>query len=144
MAKTRRDHPIGAAIASSPRRSSSGRAARTRSMTGCAIPIKKTPGRLSDSLPEEILAFLRKHGLAAAGETPPAEALSGGVSSEIWRVPLKSGQACIKRALPPLRVAQLWEAPGQRNRYERPWLETANALVPRAPPQGSSGGEDSF
>ena len=49
----------------------------------------------------------------------PVEALSGGVSSEIWKV----GDVCVKRALPRLRVAQRWEAPVERNRYERLWLE---------------------
>jgi len=97
---------------------------------------------LSDSLPEEVLAFLRKHRLAAAGEMPAAEALSGGVSSDIWRVDLRSGTVCVKRALPRLRVAQLWEAPVERNRYERQWLETANAIVPGAAPRVLAGGDE--
>jgi aminoglycoside phosphotransferase (APT) family kinase protein len=59
------------------------------------------------------------------------EALSGGVSSEIWKV----GAACVKRALPRLRVAQKWEAPIERNRYERLWLETAGAAAPGAAPR---------
>jgi aminoglycoside phosphotransferase (APT) family kinase protein len=99
---------------------------------------------LSDSLPEAVLAFLRKHRLAEANETPAAEALAGGVSSDIWRVRLKSGEVCVKRALPRLRVAQLWEAPVERNRYERLWLETANAIVPGVAPRVLAGGEDCF
>jgi aminoglycoside phosphotransferase (APT) family kinase protein len=86
-------------------------------------------------LPEPVIAFLRKHGLAAAGEIPPAAALSGGVSSDIWRVDLKSGPVCVKRALPRLRVEQLWEVPVERNRYERMWMETANAIIPGAAPR---------
>ena len=93
-----------------------------------------------------MLAFLRKHGLVEADETPAAEALSGGVSSDIWRVQLKSGQAgssiVVKRALPRLRVAQLWEAPVERNRYERLWLETANAIVPGVAPRVLAGGDE--
>jgi aminoglycoside phosphotransferase (APT) family kinase protein len=89
---------------------------------------------LSASLPEPVLAFLRKHGLAAADEVPSASALSGGVSSDIWRVELRSGPICVKRALPRLRVEQLWEVPVERNRYERMWIETANAIVPGVAP----------
>ena len=63
--------------------------------------------------------------------TSPFEELSGGVSSEIWKV----GDACVKRALPRLRVAQLWEAPIERNRYERMWLEAATAAAPGAAPR---------
>lgn len=86
-------------------------------------------------LPESVLAFLRKHGLAAADEVPAAAALSGGVSSDIWRVDLRSGPICVKRALPRLRVEQLWEVPVERNRYERMWIETANAIIPGVAPK---------
>jgi aminoglycoside phosphotransferase (APT) family kinase protein len=57
--------------------------------------------------------------------------LPGGVSSEIWKV----GDVCVKRALPRLRVAQRWEAPIERNRYERMWLEAAAAAAPGAAPR---------
>ena len=91
--------------------------------------------RLSPSLPEEVLAFLRKHRLAAAGELPHAMALAGGVSSDIWRVELAAGPICVKRALPRLRVEQLWEVPVGRNRYERMWMEAANAIIPGVTPK---------
>jgi fructosamine-3-kinase len=92
--------------------------------------------RLSPShLPEEVLAFLRKHRLAEAGELPLATALAGGVSSDIWRVDLKSGPICVKRALPRLRVEQLWEVPVERNRFERMWMETANGIIPGVAPR---------
>jgi aminoglycoside phosphotransferase (APT) family kinase protein len=90
---------------------------------------------LSASLPDEALTLLRRSGLAAAAETPPARALSGGVSSDIWRVELARGPVCVKRALPRLRVAQLWEAPIERNRYERQWMETARLAAPGSAPQ---------
>ena len=86
---------------------------------------------MSASLPEEVLRLLRGAGLAASGETPACEELNGGVSSEIWKV----GEVCVKRALPRLRVAQRWEAPIERNRYERLWLETAAAAAPGAVPR---------
>ena len=71
--------------------------------------------------------MLRSAGL----DTGPVETLSGGVSSEIWKV----GNVCVKRALPRLRVAQRWEAPIERNRYERLWLETAGEAAPGAAPR---------
>jgi aminoglycoside phosphotransferase (APT) family kinase protein len=82
---------------------------------------------LSASLPEPARALLRSAGLA----TDPVEQLAGGVSSEIWKV----GSVCVKRALPRLRVAQRWEAPVERNRYERLWLEAAAAAAPGAAPR---------
>ena len=57
------------------------------------------------------------------------EVLPGGVSSDIWRVDLPGKRICVKRALPRLRVAQVWEAPIERNRYERQWLQTAAHAV---------------
>ena len=82
-----------------------------------------------------VLEFLRRAGLAAADETPAAAPLSGGVSSDIWRVELRSGPVCVKRALPRLRVAQLWEAPVERNRYEWRWMEIAVRAVPGVAPR---------
>ncbi len=79
----------------------------------------------------ELLRFLK----GRFGEPSRIENLSGGVSSDIWRVDLPSGRLCVKRALPRLRVAQLWEAPVERNRYERLWLQTAAAAAPGAAPR---------
>jgi len=90
---------------------------------------------LSASLPEPVLAFLRESGLAAAGESPAATPLAGGVSSDIWKVELRAGTVCVKRALARLRVAQVWEAPVERNVYERRWLETAARIVPGIAPR---------
>jgi 5-methylthioribose kinase len=92
-------------------------------------------GASSASLPDAVLEFLRRAGLAAPRESPRAVPLAGGVSSDIWRVELGRGTLCVKRALPRLKVAQLWEAPVERNRYERRWLETANRIDPGAAPR---------
>ena len=89
---------------------------------------------MSASLPEAVTRLLRRAGL----DTAPVEALSGGVSSEIWKV----GNACVKRALPRLRVAQVWEAPVERNRYERMWLEAAAAAAPGAAPRVLAADDD--
>lgn len=82
-----------------------------------------------------MLAFLRRAGLAAPGESIAATALTGGVSSDIWKVELRAGPVCVKRALPRLRVAQLWEAPVERNRYEWRWMEAAARVAPGSAPR---------
>jgi aminoglycoside phosphotransferase (APT) family kinase protein len=84
---------------------------------------------------EPILAFLQSSGLAGPAEVPAAEPLTGGVSSDIWKVALAGRTICVKRALPRLRVAQVWEAPVGRNRYERLWMGAAAALVPGIAPR---------
>ena len=84
---------------------------------------------------EPILAFLQSSGLAGPTQVPDAEPLTGGVSSDIWKVELEGRTVCVKRALARLRVAQVWEAPVGRNRYERLWMEAANRLVPGIAPR---------
>jgi aminoglycoside phosphotransferase (APT) family kinase protein len=79
----------------------------------------------------DVTGFLKKVGL---GEALSVQALSGGVSSDIWRVELASGPVCVKRALPRLRVAEVWEAPIERNRYERRWMEIAARAAPGSVP----------
>jgi aminoglycoside phosphotransferase (APT) family kinase protein len=88
--------------------------------------------------------MLRAAGLAGPAEAPAAARLAGGVSSDIWRVDLASGAVCVKRALPRLKVAQLWEAPVERNRYEREWLRVAARAAPGSAPQVLAEGDGMF
>jgi aminoglycoside phosphotransferase (APT) family kinase protein len=81
------------------------------------------------------VAALRRLGLLRAGETPRFTRLTGGVSSDIWRVDLAHGPVCVKRALPRLRVAAEWQAPVERNVYEARWMRRAAAAVPEAVPE---------
>ena len=83
-------------------------------------------------VPADIIAALRRMGLAEG--SAPGEPLTGGVSSDIWRVDLPSGPICVKRALPKLRVAADWQAPVSRNRYEARWMARANAAIPGSAP----------
>lgn len=83
----------------------------------------------------KIHAALRRMGLIAAGERPPVTPLTGGVSSDIFRVDLAGGPICIKRALAQLRVAAAWYAPVERNAAEVAWMRTAGAFVPGAVPK---------
>jgi aminoglycoside phosphotransferase (APT) family kinase protein len=84
--------------------------------------------------PVEILQALRRMELLAADATATGERLTGGVSSDIWRIDLAAGPICVKRALAKLRVAADWHAPVERNRYEARWMLRANAAVPGAAP----------
>jgi 5-methylthioribose kinase len=101
-------------------------------MIASSIRATAMPGASCALRPSELERFLARAGLGAPLRV---ETLSGGVSSDIWRVEIASGAICVKRALPRLRVAQLWEAPIARNRYEREWLQAAAAIVPGAAPR---------
>ena len=82
-----------------------------------------------------VIAALARLGLLRGEETPRFTRLTGGVSSDIWRVDLARGPVCVKRALPRLRVEQDWFAPVERNAYEAAWMRRAAAVVPDAVPQ---------
>jgi aminoglycoside phosphotransferase (APT) family kinase protein len=82
-----------------------------------------------------VSAALARLGLARPGEAPRFTRLTGGVSSDIWRVDLARGPVCVKRALPKLRVAADWFAPVERNAYEAAWMRRAAAVVPEAVPE---------
>jgi 5-methylthioribose kinase len=81
-----------------------------------------------------VVLALRRLLLAGPDERPRFIRLTGGVSSDIWRVDLESGPVCVKRALAKLRVEQDWFAPVERNAYEAAWMERAAAVVPEAVP----------
>ena len=81
-----------------------------------------------------IVEALTRMGLVRAQAPPPMTPLAGGVSSDIWRVDLPAGPVCVKRALPRLKVAALWEAPVERNRYEWEWMREAGRIVPSSVP----------
>ena len=87
---------------------------------------------MSDS--ETLYADLVRLGLIRPGERPPAVPLTGGVSSDIWKVDLPSGPICVKRALAKLKVAQDWRAPVGRSRYEIRWFRTVARILPEAVP----------
>lgn len=67
--------------------------------------------------------------LRVAADELTFTAVSGGVSSDIWRVQHDGRSWCAKRALPRLKVASLWEAPVSRNAEEVRWLRTVRPWV---------------
>jgi fructosamine-3-kinase len=83
--------------------------------------------------PPEITEGLRRMGLLCRAPATGAP-LTGGVSSDIWRVDLAEGPVCVKRALAKLRVAADWQAPVARNLYEARWMRRAQAASPGAAP----------
>ncbi|HEY2618296.1 MAG TPA: aminoglycoside phosphotransferase family protein [Acetobacteraceae bacterium] len=89
---------------------------------------------MQETVPPEILSALGRMGLLAQGADAHGERLTGGVSSDIWRIDLAVGPVCVKRALAKLRVAADWQAPVERNRYEARWMQRANAAVPGSAP----------
>lgn len=87
------------------------------------------------ALPDEVAAFLVRQGLVRDPHEATATALTGGVSSDIWRVDLPGRTLCVKRALAQLRVAATWFAPVSRNRLEWEWLQLAATIAPHAVPR---------
>jgi tRNA A-37 threonylcarbamoyl transferase component Bud32 len=86
------------------------------------------------AVPPEFAEALRELGLAGA-EALFGEPLTGGVSSDIWRIDLPDGPICAKRALPKLRVTADWRSPIVRNRYEARWMRVAAAAAPGSAPR---------
>lgn len=78
---------------------------------------------------------LRAGGFVAPGAAPALERLTGGVSSDVFRLETPDGPVCVKRALATLRVAAVWEAPVERSHFEVEWLRTARPFVGAAVPQ---------
>lgn len=92
--------------------------------------------RSAVSAPEpELAAFLVEAGLAEAGEVTCWKPLSGGVSSDIWRVETRQGLFCVKRALGTLKVAAQWNASTDRNAYEWAYMQLVGTIAPGHVPQ---------
>ena len=75
-------------------------------------------------------------GLAATSDRAAiiGQPLTGGVSSDIWVAHLTGGPVCVKRALPRLKVAAVWEAPIARSASEAAWLARAELIDAQAVP----------
>ena len=89
----------------------------------------------SDGDTAQFDAFLERGGLKSVTETARYTPLTGGVSSDIWRVDVGDRRFCIKRALAKLKVEADWFAPVSRNAFEVAWLEFAAATVPGSAPE---------
>lgn len=90
---------------------------------------------LGSDAPSTVHAVLCRAGMARPDDRPIMAPLSGGVSSDIWRVELEGGAVCVKRALEKLKVEADWRAPLERSSFEAAWLETAARIAPEAVPR---------
>ena len=97
--------------------------------------MRSSPGRppVSQAF-AAMLPALQRMGLLLSHEEATFTPLTGGVSSLIVRVDTPRQSFCLKRALPQLKVAALWEAPVKRNRDEVAWLRFAAQHLPHAVP----------
>ena len=82
-----------------------------------------------------VTAALHRMGLMAEGEAVRCTPLTGGVSSDIWKVETGRRVMAVKRARGQLKVATEWRAPVERNAYEVRWFRVAGAAVPNAVPE---------
>ena len=82
----------------------------------------------------DLIEPLRRMGLLKADESARFTPLTGGVSSDIHLVEARGRRFCVKRALPRLKVAALWEAPVERNAAEAAWMRVVARWLPRAVP----------
>lgn len=85
--------------------------------------------------PREIAEAMVGLGLLPAAEPHEGRPLTGGVSSDIWRIETPAGPLCAKRALAKLKVEADWRAPVVRNVYESRWLQRAAEAAPGAAPR---------
>src|ERR1700722_2136747 len=83
----------------------------------------------------DLIEPLRRMGLLKAGEPTRLTPLTGGVSSDISLVEASERRFCVKRALPRLKVAALWEAPVGRNAAEAAWMRAVARGLPHAAPR---------
>ena len=83
----------------------------------------------------DLIEPLRRMGLLKAGERARLTPLTGGVSSDISLVEAGERRFCVKRALPRLKVAALWEAPIKRNAAEAGYMRAVAGWLPHAVPR---------
>lgn len=92
---------------------------------------------------EDFLGLLRRDGLVRSSGAR-LSALTGGVSSEIYRVEDGPEVFVVKRALAKLRVRADWRADPGRTRFERLYLETVGQICPGSVPRVMAQGEGYF
>jgi aminoglycoside phosphotransferase (APT) family kinase protein len=92
---------------------------------------------MSDGVDEPgLLEALRACGLLRPGEGVKLQPLTGGVSSDVFRVDTGNGRTLVvKRSIPRLRVKEEWLAPVERVAGEVRWLRLARSIDPRLAPE---------
>jgi len=90
----------------------------------------------------EMIKSLLKAGLLEDLSNADFTPLTGGVSSDIWKVETEKQIFCVKRALPKLKVEANWFAPIERNLFEVTWYKVAGKIVPGSAPHIITHDED--
>ncbi len=89
--------------------------------------------------PAALQQMLRETGLSVNDKVHQARLavhpLTGGVSSNIFRIELDGKNYCIKQALPKLKVASDWQAPIERVFAEIDWIKTVAQWQPHNVPE---------
>ena len=98
----------------------------------------------ADHPDEEMIQALTRAGLLDRVQDCRFEALTGGVSSDIWKVQTPHRTFCVKRALARLKVDAEWSAPVERNRFEVDWYRIANQHCPGVAPEVLAHDEDAM
>jgi len=86
-------------------------------------------------VPEDLRQILINMGFVTADQIVMGEPLTGGVSSDIWRIDVDNRSVCVKRALRQLKVSREWRAPINRNAYEVAWFKIVANIAPAAIPK---------
>ena len=85
--------------------------------------------------PSALAHLLRRLHLADDVASATLTPLTGGVSSNIFRLDIGDETYCLKQALPKLKVAKDWIVPVERVYAEIGWLRTAGRIVPGHVPE---------
>ena len=93
------------------------------------------PNTTNPTVDPVMVKSLRDAGLLENVEAATFEALTGGVSSNIWRVDTGDQVYCVKRALEKLKVDADWFAPVERNLFEVAWYQIAHEIAPGSAPR---------
>lgn len=101
-------------------------------MTSVTQPPSLTPNLSAE---DELARALVRMRMVSADQPIRLTALTGGVSSGIYRADLPSGVVCVKRALARLKVVADWQVPVTRNHWEAEWMRVAGSVVPAAVPE---------
>ncbi len=81
-----------------------------------------------------IVQSLEKAGFIDDRQSASFVRLTGGVSSDIWKVEAGGRVFCVKRALSQLKVEARWVVPVDRNKYEVEWYRIADQIVSGSAP----------
>jgi 5-methylthioribose kinase len=90
---------------------------------------------MTEETSEILLHSMQKLGLSRGQRVRSMAPLTGGVSSDIWRIDFETHSICAKRALAQLKVTAFWEAPLSRNAFEYDWYQVIGPRFQKHVPQ---------